>query len=182
MDLGFSGIFYNSASWCTDAFTSIQYWSIGRIQGQVGWGLAQSGVQKKWSWWLRHWHFSSESVLSLCPSRLRGHGVVGGFGVIITHHLIPLSPFHLCWLVVAWLGSGFPGKQHFLAIISLHLPHQWAQPSQMGDGRGRLSRFPPAPGCKTRQVLVGEEWETPVFLLAVKGGMFSIFWFVRESI
>lgn len=39
-----------------------------------------------------------------------------------------------------------------------------------------------APECKTRQVLVGEEWETPVFLLAVKRGMFSIFWFVRESI
>lgn len=126
--------------------------------------------------------FPSESVPSLCPSMVRGHGVAGGFAfqvwniieVVTTHHLSPLMPSHPCWLVAAWLSSGSPGKQHFLAVISSHLPHQWAQPALAGRWEGCLVSLLLL-GVKLDESLVGEEWETPVFPLTVKGGMFYIF-------
>lgn len=105
-------------------------WSLRKIRSTArsGPGDSESGT------------FPSESVLSPCPSTVWEHGAVGGFAfqvrniteVVTTHHLIPLTPSHPCWLAAAWLSSGSPEKQHFLAIISSHLPHRHAQPSLAG--------------------------------------------------
>lgn len=108
-----------------------------------------------------------------------GNGMAGGFAfyvwniieVVTSHYLTPLMLSHPCWLAAAWLSSASPGKQHFLSIIASHLPHQWAQPSLARRWESCLLSLLLL-GVKLDKSLVGEERETPVFPLTMKGGIF----------